>query len=106
MDADGLFPELPRSPRRYEVTVTVPRAGSDEDDALVPPGGQEVLQLAAAAVAAQGVLSAFTKHKTVLSMVLEAASGGDALAAGVAVARVLDSGGALAVTAEPAAAQI
>lgn len=97
MSEDSLFPDLPRSLRRFEVTVTVPR----------PDDGQEVLRLAAAASAAEGVLSAFTSSHASLVMTVEAASRGDALDAGVKVARVLDGGdGRVSVTAEPAGAAV
>jgi hypothetical protein len=53
-----LLPDLPRPMRRYQVTVTLPRP--DGDETLLPPGGQAVVELAAAAVAAEGLLTAWT----------------------------------------------
>jgi hypothetical protein len=89
-------------PRRYAVTVAVPRTG-DWDDALLPPDGHAMLQLAAAAVAADGLVSAWTCSQTVVSMVVNAPGKRDAVNAGAAVASVLDGGdGAVSVTAEPA----
>jgi hypothetical protein len=61
-----------------------------------------MLQLAAAAVTADGLMSAWTCSETTVSMVVKACRIGDALEAGLAVARVLDGGdGAASVTAEP-----
>lgn len=41
-----LLPDLPGSKRSYQVTVTLPRP--DGDEALLPPEGQAVIELAAA----------------------------------------------------------
>jgi hypothetical protein len=87
------------------VTVTLSRP--DRDEALLPPGGQAVAELAAAAIAAQGLLTAWTRAQSLVSMVVELPSTADALAAGVAVARVLGgSNVAASVTAEPLAASL
>jgi hypothetical protein len=53
-----LLPDLPCSMRRYHVTVTLPRPHGDE--ALVPAEGQAVIELTAAAIAAEGLLTAWT----------------------------------------------
>ena len=45
---------LPRPLGRFTVTVTLPR--TDGDDVLMPLGAQAVAELAAAAVAADGLL--------------------------------------------------
>ena len=84
------------------MTVTLPRP--DRNEALVPPEGQAVVELTAAAILAEGLLTAWTCTKSVLSMVVELPSVADALDAGVAVARALQSGdGVASVTAEPVA---
>ena len=97
-----LLPDLPRSMRRYHVTVTLPRP--DRDEALVPPEGQAVIELTAAAILAEGLLTAWTCTKPVVSMVVQLPSVAHALEAGAAVARAPLSGdGIAAVTAEPVA---
>jgi hypothetical protein len=53
-----LLPEVPRPRRRYEVTVTLPRPTGVEP--LLPPVGQAAVELAAAAIAAEGLLTAWT----------------------------------------------
>ena len=103
-----LLPDLPRPSRRYEVTVIVPRRpdGDCEEESL-PPGGHAMLQLAAAALAGEGVVSAWTCSRTIVAMLVDAVCWGDALDAGVAVARSLSGGdGAVTVTAEPFAAGV
>lgn len=100
MNEYTLLPDLPRSLRRYQVSVTLPRPGGN--DALVLPEGQAVVELTAAAVLAEGLVTAWTGTKSVVSMVVELPSVADALEAGVAVARVLQGGaGVASVTAEP-----
>ena len=84
------------------MTVTLPRP--DRDESLVPPEGQAVIELTAAAILAEGLLTAWTCPKSVVSMVVELPSVAHALEAGVAVARALQSGDGIAsVTAEPVA---
>jgi hypothetical protein len=87
--------------------VTLPEADGDADDddaVLWPPGGRAVLQLTAAVIAADGLLTASTCAQSVVSMIVELPSVADALQAGVAVARVLQRGDGLAsVIAEPVA---
>jgi len=86
------------------VTVTLPRP--DRDEAMLPPEGQAVIELTAAAILADGLLTAWTSTKSVVSMVVELPSVADALEAGVAVARALQGGdGVASVTAEPLADQ-
>jgi hypothetical protein len=95
-----LLPDLARPMRRYQVTVTLPRL--DRDEVLLPAGGQVAVELAAAAIAAEGLLTAWTHTQSVVSMIVELPSMADALAAGVAVARVLENGdGTASVAAEP-----
>lgn len=95
-----LLPELPRSMRRYHVTVTLPRP--DGDEALVAPEGQAVIELTAAAILVEGLLTVWTYPRSVVSMIVELPSVADALQAGVAVARALPAGhGMASVTAEP-----
>lgn len=89
--------------RRYHVTVTLPRPDGEEPP--LPAGGQAVLALTAAAIAAEGLLTASTGTQSVVSMIVELPSVADALEAGVAVARILrGSDGMTSVTAEPVAA--
>jgi hypothetical protein len=95
------LPEVPRPRRRYEVTVTLPRPTDVE--ALLP-GGQAAVDIAAAAIAAEGLLTAWTCRQSVVSMIVDLPSMADALAAGAQMARVLGSGHGLAsVTAQPIA---
>jgi hypothetical protein len=76
----------------------------DRDKSLVLPEGQAVIELTAAAILAEGLLTAWTCTKSVVSMVVELPSVAHALEAGVAVARALQSGDGIAsVTAEPVA---
>lgn len=76
-----LLPDLPSPMRRFQVTVTLPWAVGDQP--LHPPQGQAVVELAAAAVAAEGLLTAWTRTKSVVSMIVELPSMADALAAGL-----------------------
>jgi hypothetical protein len=97
------LPKIPRPRRRYEVTVTPPRPTGVE--ALLPPGGQVAVELAIAAIAAEGLLTAWTCKQSVVSTTVDLPSLADTLAAGAQVARVLGSGDGLAsVTAQPAGA--
>jgi hypothetical protein len=94
-----LLPEVPHPPLTYQVTVTLPRP--DRDEVLLPPGGHAAVELAAAVIAAHGLLTAWTCTQSVVSMIVELPSLADALAAGVAVAQVLGGGDGMAsVTAE------
>jgi hypothetical protein len=95
------LPEVPRPRWRYEVTVTLPRPTDVE--ALLP-GGQAAVDITAAAIAAEGLLTAWTCRQSVVSMIVDLPSMADALAAGAHMARVLGSGDGLAsVTAQPIA---
>jgi len=95
------LPEVPRPRRRYEVTVTLPRPTDVE---VLLPGGQAAVDIAAAAIAAEGLLTAWTCRQSVVSMIVDLPSMADALAAGAQMARVLGSGDGLAsVTAQPIA---
>ena len=87
MIENTLLPDLPRPPRRYEVTVTVPRA--DDPDPALPPGGHAALNLVVAALSADGLLAAWTSSQTVVSMIVEAECRAGAMAAGTAVAQAL-----------------
>ena len=51
--------------RRYRVTVAVPRAAGD--DVLRPPSGHALAELAAAAVAAEDLMTAWTSARALLS---------------------------------------
>ena len=92
--------DAPRPLRRFTVTVTLPRA--DGENMLMPPGAQAAAERAAAAVAADGLLTAWTSARAVLSMVIEARCQADALTAGAAVVRALGGERGAAVKAEPA----
>lgn len=96
---DSLFPALPKPPRRFTVTVTLSRG---RDDSLLPSGAHALAELAAAAVAAEGLVTAWTSSQSVLYMVLEASCAADALDAGAVVARTIGGAdGAVSVAAEP-----
>ena len=94
-----LSADAPRPLRRFTVTVTLPRP--DGEDVLMPPGAQAAAERAAAAVAADGLLTAWTSARAVLSMVIEAPCQADALTAGAAVVRALGGERGAAVKAEP-----
>jgi hypothetical protein len=102
-----LLPDIPCPMRRYLVTVMMRR--SDGDDALLSAGelsagGQAFAELAAAAVVADGLVTAWSCTQSLVSMVVELPCTADALAAGVALARVLGGGdGTVSVSAEPVA---
>ena len=84
------------------MTVTLPR--QDEDEVLLPPEGRAAIELTAAVVAAEGLLTAWTCTNAMVSMIVELPSVADALEAGVAVARILHGGDGMAsVTAGPVA---
>jgi hypothetical protein len=88
--------------RRYLVTVTLRRSDGDVEALL--GGGQVFAELAAAAVVADGLVTAWTCTQSVVSMVVELPCTADALAAGVGLARVLGGADGIAsVTAEPVA---
>lgn len=99
MAMDTLLPDVPRPPRRYQVTVTLPRPDGDDGPLLAVV--QAIAELTAAAVAAQGLLTAWTSAQAVLSMVVEALCQADALAAGVEVVRALGGELGASVEAEP-----
>jgi len=74
----------------------------DGNEPLLPPGGQAAAELAGGGKAAEGLLTAATSTHSVVSMIVELPSTADALAAGVAVARLLQgSDGMASVRAEP-----
>jgi hypothetical protein len=52
--------------QRYRVTGALPRPAGDSG--LVPPGAQVLAEAAAAAVAAEDLMTAWTAGKTLLSM--------------------------------------
>ena len=83
------------APRRYRVTVALARPAGD--GGLVPPDAQVLAEAAAAAVGADGLMTAWTSARAVLSMTVEAPCEADALSAGRAVARALDGGDGAAV---------
>lgn len=95
-----LLPDVPHPRQRFQVTVTLPRLAGDE--VSLPAGTQAVAELAAAAVAAEGLLTAWASAQAIVSMIVELPSQADALAAGLAVAKALGCGhGAASVTVEP-----
>lgn len=97
-----LLPDVPSPPRRYLVTITLRRSDLDAD--LSSAGVQAVAELAAAAVVANGLVTAWTCTQSLVSMIVELPCTADALAAGVALARVVGGAdGTASVTAEPVA---
>ena len=93
-----LSADAPRPPHRFTVTVTLPRP--DGEDVLMPPAAQAAAERAAAAVAADGLLTAWTSARAVLSMVIEAPCQADALTAGAAIVRALGGEHGAAVKAD------
>ena len=73
--------------QRYRVTVALPRPAGD--GVLVPPAAQVLAEAAAAAVAAEDLMIAWTTGTTLLSMTAGSQCRPDALSAGWAVARAL-----------------
>jgi hypothetical protein len=61
--------EVPHPRRTHEVTVTLPRPTGVE--ALLPPGGQAAVDMAAAAIAAEGLLTAWTCRQSMVSMIMD-----------------------------------
>lgn len=97
-----LLPDVPSPPRRYLVTITLRRSDLDAD--LSSAGVQAVAELAAAAVVANGLVTAWTCTQSLVSMIVELPCTADALAAGVALAREVGAAdGTASVTAEPVA---
>jgi hypothetical protein len=88
--------------QRYRVTVALPRPAGD--GALVPPAAR-VLAEAAAAVAAEDLMTAWTAGTTLLSMTVGSQCQPDALSAGWAVARALGGTGGATVEAEQVSAR-
>jgi hypothetical protein len=103
-ELSSLLRHVVAPPRRYDVTTSLPRAVSAADDeALLPLDSQAALELAAAALYAEGLLAAFLCSQTVIMLTVERPSITDALAAGCAVARALGAGeGPALVKAVPA----
>ena len=89
--------------QRYRVTVALPRPAGD--GALVPPGAQVLAEAAAAAVAAEDLMTAWTAGTTLLSMTVGSQCQPDALWAGWAVARALGGTDGAAVEAEQVSAR-
>ena len=90
------------TPQRYRVTVALPRPAGD--GALVLPGAQVLAEAAAAVVAAEDLMTAWTAGTTLLSMTVGAQCRPDALSAGWAVARALGGTDGATVEAEQASA--
>ena len=88
--------------QRYRVTVALPRPAGD--GALVPPGAQ-VLAEAAADVAAEDLMTAWTAGTTLLSITVGSQGRPDALWAGWAVARALGGTDGATVEAEQVSAR-
>jgi hypothetical protein len=89
--------------QRYWVTVALPRPAGD--GALVPPAAQVLAEAAAAAVAAEDLMTAWTAGTTLLSMTVRSQCQPDALSAGWAVARALGGTGGTTVEAEQVSAR-
>jgi hypothetical protein len=73
--------------QHYRMTVALPRPAGD--GALVPPAAQVLAEAAAAASAAEDLMTAWTAGTTLLSMTVGSQCRPDALSAGWAVARAL-----------------
>ena len=84
--------------QHYRVTITPPRPAGG--DALVPSGAQVLAEAAAAAVATEDLMTAWTAGKTLLSMTVWSHCRPDALKAGWAVARMLGGTDGATVKAE------
>jgi hypothetical protein len=96
-----LLPDVTGRLRRYKVTVTLWRA--DEGDTLLPQDGQAAAELAAAGVAAEDLMTAWTRTRFVVSMIVTQPDATGAISAGALVARCLGDVEHLAsVMAEPA----
>jgi len=89
--------------QRYRVTVMLPRPPGD--GALVPPAAQVLAEAAAAAVAAEDLMTAWTAGTTHLSMTAGSQCQPDALSAGWAVARALGGTDGSTVEAEQVSAR-
>ena len=89
--------------QRYRVTVALPRPAGD--GALVPPAAQVLAEAAAAAVAAENLMTAWTAGTTLLSMTVGSQCQPDALSAGWAVARALGATDGSTVQAEQVSAR-
>lgn len=84
--------------QRYRVAVALPRPAGE--GALVPPAAQVLAEAAAAAVAAEDLMTAWTAGTTLLSMTVGSQCQPDALSAGWAVARALGGTDGATVQAE------
>ena len=93
---ETLLPDVPRPKCRYKVVLTLTRSA----DGCEPGGDQVLAELAAAAVSAEGLLTAWAAELSVLSMVLDAEDDAEALGAGVAVVRALGGTRGASVSAE------
>jgi len=82
----------------YRVTVTLTRMA--REDALLPPDAQAGDKLAATAVTADDLMTAWTSDRAVLSMVIKSPCQAGALSAGKAVARAMGSWQGATVEAE------
>jgi hypothetical protein len=89
--------------QRYRVTVALPRPAGD--GALVPRGAQVLAEAAAAAVAAEDLMTAWTAGTTLLSMTVRSQCRADALSAGWAIARALGGTDGATVEAEQVSAR-
>jgi membrane-bound inhibitor of C-type lysozyme len=89
--------------QRYRVTVALPRRAGD--GALVPPAAQVLAEEAAAAVAAEDLMTAWTAATTLLSMTVGSQCQPDALSAGWAAAQALGGTDGATVHAEQVSAR-
>lgn len=93
---ESLLDDLPWPKVRYKVVLTLTRAA----EGCEPGSGQVLAELAAAALAAEGLLTAWAAEQVVLSMILDAEDDAGALAAGAAVARALGASRGASVSVE------
>jgi len=89
--------------QRCRVTVALPRPAGD--GALVPPAAQVLAEAAAAAVAAEDLMTAWAAGATLLSMTVGWQCRPGALWAGWAVVRALGGTGGATVEAEQVSAR-
>lgn len=88
--------DLPRPLLRYQVTVTLSREAAGCD----PGQDHAAAELAVTALCAEGLLTAWSSGRSVISMLLDAEDDASALAAGTAVVRALGGSRGASVSAE------
>lgn len=97
---DDLFPDLPKAGvSRWRVEILLNRDGGD----AVPDEDQAIAELAAVIMYARGLVTGWMSQKSLLTIIVDAASAAEAIEAGAALVRALGGGRAGArVEVEPA----